>query len=109
MSETRRLVWWTAAAEGDLAELVTFVAAGSVPGARKLLSRLRQRAASLELMSERGRIVPELAAFGIRSYRELIVKPYRLVYRVTGEDVVVLALFDSRRDLDDLLLDRLLR
>jgi toxin ParE1/3/4 len=41
-------------------------------------------------------------------YRELIVKPYRLIYRVDGNDVWVIAVFDGRRDLTDVLLWRLM-
>jgi len=45
----------------------------------------------------------------MRTWRELVVKPYRLVYRIEGDTVTVLAVFDGRRDLEDLLLERLLR
>jgi hypothetical protein len=45
----------------------------------------------------------------MRTWRELVVRPYRLIYRVGSKDVVVLALFDSRRDLEDVLLERLVR
>lgn len=54
-------------------------------------------------------MVPEFACFGIRTWRELLVKPYRTVYRTAGRGVLVLAIFDGRRDLEDVLLERLLR
>jgi plasmid stabilization system protein ParE len=38
-----------------------------------------------------------------------VVRPYRLIYRVERDTVTVLAVFDGRRDLEDVLLDRLLR
>jgi hypothetical protein len=38
-----------------------------------------------------------------------VIRPYRLVYRVEADTVTVLALFDGRRDLEDVLLERLLR
>jgi plasmid stabilization system protein ParE len=53
--------------------------------------------------------VPELSRFGMRSWRELVVRPYRILYRVSGGTVTVLVVFDARRDLEDLLLERLLR
>src|SRR5207249_1514034 len=34
---------------------------------------------------------------------------YRLIYRIGGDAVFVLALFDGRRELEDVLLDRLVR
>ena len=45
----------------------------------------------------------------MRTWRELVIRPYRLVYRIEGDTVIVLAVFDARRDLEDLLLERLLR
>jgi plasmid stabilization system protein ParE len=54
-------------------------------------------------------VVPELAHFGIRNWRELIVKPYRIIYRIDEDTVNVLAMLDGRRDLQDLLLERLIR
>ena len=49
------------------------------------------------------------AIFGIRNWRELIVKPYRIIYRIDEDTVNVLAVLDGRRDLQDLLLERLIR
>jgi len=60
-------------------------------------------------MAERGRVVPELGRLHVREYRELIVAPYRLVYRVTPREVAVLVALDARRNLEDVLLDRLIR
>lgn len=57
----------------------------------------------------RGRLVPEVAQYEIANYRELVIPPYRLVYRVGEATVWVVGLFDSRRDLESILLSRLLR
>lgn len=100
---------WAEAAERDLDELIAFLAVESETDAERVLRRIEGRAESLSSSPSRGRFVPELARFGMRSWRELVVRPYRLVYRVEGDTVTVLALFDGRRDLEDVLLDRLLR
>ena len=100
---------WAEAAVRDLEEIVTFLALDSEPVARGLLGRIEKRAATLESSPTRGRLVPELAHFQMRTWRELLIKPYRLVYRLEGDTVIVLAVFDGRRDLEDLLLERLLR
>lgn len=42
-------------------------------------------------------------------YRELIVSRWRLFYRIAGESVYVLARIDSRRNVEDILLERLTR
>ncbi len=109
MPERRFRVLWAEAAVGDLEDLVSFVAMDSEGDADRLLRRLEARAATLESSPGRGRVVPELARFGMRRWRELVVRPYRLVYRIEGDTVIVLAVFDGRRDPEDLLLERLLR
>ena len=52
---------------------------------------------------------PELRAVGTLHYQEIIERPWRIVYRVQGERVLVLAVLDGRRSLTALLLERLVR
>jgi plasmid stabilization system protein ParE len=109
VAERRFRVVWAEAAVRDLEEIVAFIAEDSAPNAERLLRTVRAKAASLETVPMRGRVVPELSRFGMRSWRELVVRPYRILYRLSGDTVTVLAVFDGRRDLEDLLLERLLR
>jgi plasmid stabilization system protein ParE len=101
-------VVWSSVAERDLAEIAMHVHRDSPSAAQRFLRRVEERGASLGTLAHRGRIVPELLSLEIRTYRELIVPPHRLIYRVEGDRVLVLAVLDSRRDLEDLLLRRLL-
>jgi plasmid stabilization system protein ParE len=109
MPRRRFRVLWAETAVRDLEELVSYVAAESEVNATQVLRRIETRAAALESSPACGRVVPELAHFGMRTWRELVVKRYRLVYRIEGDTVTVLAIFDGRRDLEDVLLERLLR
>ncbi len=109
MARRPRSVIWARAAVQDLEEIVAFIATASPGNARRVLRRLRERASVLEVFPERGRVVPELSRFGIRALRELVVRPYRLIYRVTPDRVLVLAVFDGRRDIEEILLERLIR
>ena len=52
---------------------------------------------------------PELQEQGIVIYLELLVKPWRIVYRAENRSVYILAIIDSRRDAVDLLWERLTR
>ena len=88
---------------------MAYLADRSPPAARGTLDRIQGKAKALAGLVERGRVVPELARLHVREYRELIVPPYRLIYRARGVDVLVLAVFDARRSLEDVLLDRLIR
>lgn len=109
MARRRFRVRWAEVAVRDLEEIVSYVAVDSQANAILMLERIEGRAASLESSPTRGRVVPELAHFGMRTWRELVVRPHRLVYRIEGDTVTVLAVFDGRRDLEDVLLERLLR
>ncbi len=94
-------------ASDDVATLLTHALSTSGIEAALAVDTLIDHAiTSLETMSHRGRIVPELAARGISSYRELVPAPYRIVYRVEQEEIWVLVVADARRDLDGLLVER---
>lgn len=102
-------VQWTAAAARDLELTVEHIAEQSPEQALILLHKIRARASTLVTMPEHGRIVPELKLHGISLYRELIIAPWRLIYRITNRTVYVHAVIDSRRNLEDILLARLIR
>jgi plasmid stabilization system protein ParE len=96
-----------AVAARDLQALVEFIAHDNPQAAAKVLNRIEARIAELEHLPARGRVVPELAAFGIQTYRELVASPWRIIYRIADHTVYVLAVVDGRRNLEDILLDRL--
>ena len=107
MSEPRFRVFWSDAAKDDLRRLASWVAADSPSDAAALLIRLRKRVGTLATAPARGRVVPELAFFGISALREVVERPYRIVHRITGRTIAVLGVFDGRRELEDVLLERL--
>jgi toxin ParE1/3/4 len=73
-----------------------------------VLDQLIVTAEKLAVMPERGSYPRELVGLGIKEYRQVFVKPYRLIYRVMGADVVVYVIADGRRDMQSLLTRRLL-
>lgn len=109
MSRRQWRVQWTDVAKEDLRGLVEYLAERNPDAARRVLAGIEQKAAALKSSPTRGRFVPELLGFQIRTYRELVAPPYRVIYRVARSRVVVLGVFDGRRNLEDVLLDRLLR
>ncbi|MEI6702886.1 MAG: type II toxin-antitoxin system RelE/ParE family toxin [Deltaproteobacteria bacterium] len=102
-------VAWTRTAEEDLEGIVDFIADDSVDAALAVFARIRERAATLNIFPDKGRVVPELFQHGMVQYRELILSPWRIIYRVDGGTVYVTAIFYSRRNLEDMLLERLSR
>ena len=102
-------VLWTEVAEKDLREIITFIAGDNVPNALHVLENIRDKASTLYAFPERGRVVPELQSSGIFIYRELIISPWRLLYRIADRNVYVTAVLDSRRNVEEILLQRLIQ
>ncbi len=100
-------VVWAEVAEKDLREIIGHIASERPNAARDILKKIKHSASDLRTSPERGRIVPELLDQGIHIYRELIIPPWRLIYRVSDHNVCVLSLLDSRRNVEDILLNRL--
>ena len=74
-----------------------------------VIGRIEETFGRLTLFPERGGYLPELLEIGIKEYRETFFKPYRIVYRIIGNKVYVMMIVDGRRDLQTLLLCRLLK
>jgi plasmid stabilization system protein ParE len=109
MPARRRDVRWTRAAESDLLGIISRIAQDRPVAAAEILARIRRKAESLPEFSERGRVVPELGRLGTKEYRELILAPWRILYRIRSRQVEIMAVLDSRRNVEDLLLQRLTR
>ena len=105
----RREVLLTAGAERDLEEIHAYIATfDSLKSAARVLDRLLAVAESLADSPERGSPPRELRSLGIEEFRQVFFKPYRVIYRVIGKRVYIYVIVDGRRDLQSLLVDRLL-
>lgn len=99
----------TQGAEHDIEEIYNYIAEHETQGnADYVLDKLMEVAESLAAFPERGSYPKELLALGIREYRQAYFKPYRLIYRVIGTQVIVYMIADGRRDLQTLLSRRML-
>ncbi|MCA9470480.1 MAG: type II toxin-antitoxin system RelE/ParE family toxin [Nitrospirales bacterium] len=101
-------VIWAETAEKDLQGIVSYIAQDNPSQARKILQKIKKSASTLTHSPLRGRVVPELKEQGIIQYRELIIAPWRLIYRVSAQVAFVVSVLDSRRNIEDLLLSRFL-
>lgn len=102
-------VLWAEVASRDLEEILEYIAHDSQAEALRQFNKIQASALRLKSFPERGRVVPELKWQGISMYRELILSPWRLIYRISGKTVYVFCFLDSRRNVEDLLLERLVR
>ena len=99
---------WTNVAENDLKNVIEYISVDSPQSALKILKEIKQKATNLYTFPERGRIVPELQDQGVLQYRELVIPPWRLIYRIAERKIFVLSVIDSRQNVEDILLKRLI-
>ena len=106
MSKTYKINWANVA-ENDLMEIIEYISIDRPADALKILQKIKKMASSLYSLPERGRVVPELQDQGILIYREIVIQPWRIIYRISENDVYVLTVLDARRNVEDILLKRL--
>jgi toxin ParE1/3/4 len=93
----------------DLEDIDDFIPENDSPRrADDVLTRIDEAFNKLKNMPERGSHPKELLELGIREYREVRFKPYRIIYRILGKSVYVYLIIDGRRDMHSLLSRRLL-
>ena len=109
MADQRFEVELTEGAEGDLKAIHAWlVEHRSAEDADALLDAFLDQVGTLERFPLRGGVPKELDALGIREFRQILMAPYRLIYRVIGDTVFILVIADGRRDMQTLLEQRLL-
>lgn len=97
-------------AEDDLLGIVEYILTNDgVERALMVRDILVDAVASLGQKPERGRVVPALRREGVKTFHELLIKRWRIVYRVSRKEVHVVAIIDSSRDADSLLRERAIR
>ena len=91
-----RTVRWTGPALDDLRTIRQSLSRGSAAKARTLADRIRTGTQRLTELPELGRLVPEFPGSNLR---EIIVPPYRIIYTLRTDLVVILRVWHGRRDL----------
>jgi toxin ParE1/3/4 len=106
---TKFEVLLTAGAEQDLEAIHDYIGEfDCVANADHVLDQLMQVVQSLSRFPERGSYPKELVSLGIKEYWQTAFKPYRVIYRVLGKQVVIYLIADGRRDMQSVLARRLL-
>lgn len=109
MAASKFDVLLTAGAEQDLESIHDYISEfDCVASANDVLDQLMKVVAGLTQFPERGSYPKELIALGIKEYRQTTFKPYRVIDRVVGDQVVIYLIVDGRRDMQAVLARRLL-
>ena len=99
----------TEGAEQDLEAIYDYISEfDCVANANYVLDELMDVVESLSKFPERGSYPKELVGIGLKEYRQILFKPYRVIYRVTGSQVIIYLIADGRRDMQSVLARRML-
>lgn len=92
---------WTEPALDDLNHIAEYIAVSHPFAARQLVEKVFNKVERLEQFPDSGRIPEEISTL---NYRELVVNPCRVFYKVDKELVYILHVLRQERDLRKFLL-----
>ena len=96
--------------EQDLLDIYYYVAYhDDEEKALNLLDKLEEACLSLDNMPQRGVIPQELSQIGVLDYLQIVCFSYRILYQIDNDQVFIYAVLDGRREMQQLLEQRLLR
>ena len=109
MSEIKELIF-TKQAEEDFRGIYDFIKRNdSVKSAKRIYYLIKENCNKIKCFPHIGHIPTELEKVSIFHYLEINFKPYRIIYQVMANDVIIFGIFDGHRNLEDILTKRLLK
>jgi len=103
-------VFLTPEAENDIFQIYFFILENdSEQNADYVFDKLKKTCLNPNTLPDRSQIPPELARIHISNYKEIHFKPYRIIYQLIEKKIYIHCLFDGRRELQEILENRLLR
>ncbi|MCP4297197.1 MAG: type II toxin-antitoxin system RelE/ParE family toxin [Proteobacteria bacterium] len=102
-------IHFTEHAIGDLEDIYDYIYLNDVPGKADLVvDKIELAINELSEFPNRGVHPGELIEVGIKEFREVFFKPYRIIYRITGNSIYIMLIIDGRRNMQTLLYRRLI-
>lgn len=108
MPSKKFVVEWSESASNDLRSIIFHIAKESKKNAKDAFARIKHECLVLESFPDLGKVPDELDKLQIGGFRELVISPWRVFYRKENNKVVVVAVADSRRDLEDAVWNRMM-
>ena len=93
---------WTEPALSDLNEITEYIALDNITAAQGLVKKVFAKTERLEEFPESGRVPPELKG---NRYREIIVGPCRIFYRIEKNEIYILYVMRGERQLRKYLIE----
>jgi plasmid stabilization system protein ParE len=88
-------------------EIVDYIAEDNPVAATKILDKIEHAINQLDMFPTRGHVVHELERYGYSLYREIVISPWRVIYKIDQDIVYILVVIDGRRDVESILLKKL--
>ena len=99
----------TQGAEKDLIEIIDFISENNPITALTIMEKIQRKINTLDHFPYRGSYVPELLAKNIKDFRQITEHPWKIYYKIIENKVYVMAIIDSRRNLKDILINKLIK
>ena len=103
------VVKMTLGAEKDLNEIIEYIAENNPRTALTIMEKIQKKIDSLDHFPYRGSFVPELLVKNIKDFRQISEHPWKIYYKIVENKVYIMAIVDSRRNLKDILMNKLLK
>ena len=95
-------VRWSPSADRDLGHAHEYLKRRNPLAAQRLMKSLAAAVDRLEQFPDIGAVATQLQPEGM--YRQVVLRPYMLVYRVVDGEIWILRFWDSRRDPEGLMI-----
>lgn len=101
-------VLWVDSAKVELFVIIDYIALESQLNAKNIYKNIKGKADSLSIFPSKGRIVPELQKYNVNLYREIIEYPWRIIYQIHENRVIIMSVIDGRRDIEDIIFEKII-
>jgi len=103
----KSIIKMTQSAENDLNEIMEYINQTNPRTVLAIMEKIISKIKTLDHFPNRGSYVPELLARNVKEYRQITEEPWKIYYKVEENIVNVMAIIDSRRNLKDILINKL--
>lgn len=94
---------WTEPALNDLDEIAEYIALSNPIAASDLVEKIFNQIERLKQFPKSGKVPIEISKFG---YREVVVTPCRILYRIADEIIYIVHICRDERDLRKFLIEK---
>jgi len=101
-------VIWTEDSVSDFDNIIGYIFKENETNSKNMYHAIKEICQDLDYFPFRGHIVPELQEFGFTEYRELLYKRWRIIYSIEEENVYLLLIIDSKQDMQNQLIKRIM-